>query len=101
MSAGMTGGGILHLVVTANEDAWRECLAGCTSDDAVVLLDAGVMRLTAQMRDDDCPCPVVASLVDCRARGLPQSGAEGSFEMVDDAAIAGLIASYSRCLSWS
>ena len=98
--------GVLHLLLTAEKEHWRDCLRCCKATDTVVLLDAAVMGLTWPGGDvlDDFPCAVVASRPDVEARigeasGLPQTGDEEVRRISDDE-LVGLFEAFPQCLSW-
>lgn len=93
--------GMLHLVLTGHSDAWSECLAACSGEDTVLLLDAGVMGAAKHDPASVFPCRLAISVVDFRARGLAEAVVSDTCEWVDDAAIIDLIEAHARCLSWS
>lgn len=94
--------GILHLLLSADCAAARDCGACCAAADTVVILDEGVMGLAALMEDDrpSFAGSVVVSESDLRARGLPGGVARG-LELIDDEAIVALIETHRHCLSWA
>lgn len=91
--------GILHLVLSDDGGAWRACRACCSAQDTVLLLDAGVMRLTAGSASE-WPCRMAVSVPDAQARGLEEGLAGTGVEFVDDARAIGLVAAHRHCLSW-
>lgn len=101
MSAPETQGRILHLLLSADQDALRDCRAGVSDGDTVVLLADGVMSLAFEGRigKETFACRLVVSAPDARARGLFEHATEG-YECVDDCAIVALIESHRHCLSW-
>lgn len=102
MKEGRTGGGVLHLLLTAEAEAWRECRSCCRPDDTVVLLDAAVLSLgqeaTSQMRRFSCR--VAVSLPDAHARGMPDRTMPEGADLVSDAQLVELIAGHRLCLTW-
>lgn len=93
--------GILHLLLSADSAAARDCGACGTAADTVVVLDEGVMSLPALMENDPpwFAGRVVVAENDLRARGLPD-GITNGIELVDDERIVKLIESHRHCLSW-
>ncbi len=102
VSAAHRESGILHLLLSADSAAARDCGACGTAADTVVILDEGVMSLPALMEDDRpwFAGRVVVAESDLRARGLPGGIASG-LELVDDDGIVALIESHRHCLSWA
>lgn len=101
MSAPATESGMLHLLLSADQDALRDCRACAADGDTVVLLADGVMGLAFEGRigKESFAGRLVVSGPDARARGLPEHATRG-FECVDDPAIVALIESHRHCLSW-
>lgn len=94
--------GILHLLLSADDRAWRECRSCARGEDTVVLLADGVMGLTGERSEPapDFPCRVAASAGDARARGLPAEAADDGLELITDPQLVGLIEAHGHCLSW-
>ena len=96
------GDGILHLLLSGDARAWRDCLAACCEQDTVLLLDAGVMALAVLGEGglQGSPCRLAVSALDAQARGLSEDMAGPALAFIKDEDIVALIEAHRHCLSW-
>ena len=102
MNFAASANSVLHLLLSAEQSAWQDCLRACQSTDTVVLLDAGVMGLVGSSPNSikDFPCAVIASKPDVSARVGTVGGVNTQVTLVSDDELIGLLADHPRCLSW-
>lgn len=98
MSEHPQGEGMLHLLLSGEESAWRDCLRSCVATDTVVLLDAGVMGLARSQLD--FPCTLLALEADVCARLGTAPGTYEEVRRINDEALIRLIEEHPHCLSW-
>lgn len=96
------GDAILHLLLSGDARAWRDCRAACSEQDTVLLLDAGVMALAVLGGGglEESPCRLVVSALDAQARSLSEEMAGPALAFMKDEDIVGLIEAHRHCLSW-
>ena len=94
--------GVLHLLLSADPRAWRDCSAACTAQDCVVLLGEAVLLMPGVDRESGAgfDCRLAVSGPDAEARGLTADMAADGVDFVDDPGLVTLVATYDRCLSW-
>ena len=95
----------LHIInKTPTHARVTQCVAALTSNDAVLLIENGVL-----VADDDCirsaPCPVFALAADARARGVGAQNKANSdsttvIQCVDYEQMVQLSALAKRIISW-
>ncbi len=100
MNTTAEGSGVLHLLLSANAAALDDCLACCFEEDCVALLGEAVMLMSGDESPLRFPCRIAVSAADAAARGVGRELAAAGVELVDDAALMGLIESHRHCLSW-
>lgn len=88
--------------MSADRGPWWDCVRCCKADDTVVLLDAAVMRLTAESEQSlsEFPCLIVASGPDAEARIGPVIRDQNGIRLISDGDLIRLMKAHPHCLSW-
>lgn len=96
-------GGVLHLLLGAEQASWRQCRRLCRPADEVVLAAAAVAALSRpdSLRASDFPCEVRAMEVDVAALGYLEAARAGGVELISDAGFVRLTEAHSKILSWT
>ena len=93
----------LHFVAAPGPRAVGDCVAQCRPDDTIVFLDAGVLHLlTEQRQDDGGTTPEMFYLAaDLEAHGLLVSARKAGAAIATDADLCTLLARHGHCLTWT
>ena len=102
MSMSFENNGVLHILLSAEQRSWQDCLRSCKAADSVVLLDTAVMGLTRPDGGllDGLPCPLFASDLDVDARIGTANRIHEKADRISDDDLIVLLEKYPRCLSW-
>lgn len=95
--------GVLHLLLTADADAWRDCARLATGRDAVIVLGEAVSALS----NPSCPeqadwsCEVAVASADAEALGYTSALTASGYSAVSDRQIVAMSEQFGHSLSWS
>ena len=91
----------LHLVLSASQAAWEDCMRFHKEGDTVLFLADGVMRL---LQDDDDEGAVLVPgrycEADLAARGLLALAQERGIDIFQDTDLGILLERHRHCMSW-
>jgi sulfur transfer complex TusBCD TusB component (DsrH family) len=89
--------GCLHLIMSADTRAWRDCMAHRLDGETVILLDNGVMHLLGV---EALPAAVVALATDVAAHGIGSQAVHTGVPLWDDAQWVAHLTCCAHVISW-
>lgn len=93
----------LHIInkPASNTELYQDCLASCSSTDALVLIEAAVYSACSNQSVllSRFPIPIYALAIDAQARGI-QDKISDQVTLIDDATFVDLCCQHQKSISW-